>query len=45
MGYDEHWQTGQPGPAAGEDWLEKNLDDRLSKLDPDKVILAFGAYG
>ena len=45
MGYDEHWQTGQPGPTAGEDWFEKYLNDRLSKLDPDRVIMALGSYG
>lgn len=45
MAYDEHWQTGQPGPTAGEDWFEKYLDMRLSKLDPDKVIMVLGSYG
>jgi peptidoglycan/xylan/chitin deacetylase (PgdA/CDA1 family) len=45
MGYDEHWQTGQPGPTAGEDWFEQYLDKRLSKLDPDHVIMALGSYG
>ncbi len=45
MGYDEHWQTGQPGPTAGEDWFETYLDKRLSKLDPDRVIMALGSYG
>ena len=45
MGYDEHWQTGQPGPTAGEDWFETWLEKRLSKLDPDQVIMALGSYG
>jgi cellulose synthase/poly-beta-1,6-N-acetylglucosamine synthase-like glycosyltransferase/spore germination protein YaaH/peptidoglycan/xylan/chitin deacetylase (PgdA/CDA1 family) len=45
MGYDQHWQTGQPGPTAGEDWFEKYLDNRLSKLDPNHVIMALGSYG
>ncbi|HEY2658808.1 MAG TPA: glycosyltransferase, partial [Caulobacteraceae bacterium] len=45
MAYDQHWSTGDPGPAAGQDWFEKNLDLRLSKLDPDKTIMAFGSYG
>ena len=45
MAYDEHWQTGKPGPTAGEDWFEKYLDDRLSKLDPNRVIMALGSYG
>jgi cellulose synthase/poly-beta-1,6-N-acetylglucosamine synthase-like glycosyltransferase/spore germination protein YaaH/peptidoglycan/xylan/chitin deacetylase (PgdA/CDA1 family) len=45
MGYDEHWQTGQPGPTAGEDWFEIWLEKRLNKLDPDRVIMALGSYG
>jgi cellulose synthase/poly-beta-1,6-N-acetylglucosamine synthase-like glycosyltransferase/spore germination protein YaaH/peptidoglycan/xylan/chitin deacetylase (PgdA/CDA1 family) len=45
MGYDQHWQTGAPGPTAGEDWFEQYLDKRLSKLDPDHVIMALGSYG
>jgi peptidoglycan-N-acetylglucosamine deacetylase len=45
MAYDEHYKTGEPGPAAGEDWFEKYLDRRLSALDPAHTIVAFGAYG
>jgi len=45
MAYDDHWQTGAPGPAAGQDWLETTLDKRMAHLDPDKTIMAFGSYG
>jgi cellulose synthase/poly-beta-1,6-N-acetylglucosamine synthase-like glycosyltransferase/spore germination protein YaaH/peptidoglycan/xylan/chitin deacetylase (PgdA/CDA1 family) len=45
MAYDQHYGTGDPGPAAGQDWFEKYLDIRLSGLDPDKTIMAFGSYG
>jgi spore germination protein YaaH/peptidoglycan/xylan/chitin deacetylase (PgdA/CDA1 family)/GT2 family glycosyltransferase len=45
MAYDEHWSTGDPGPAAGQEWFEKNLNLRLSHLDPDKVVMALGSYG
>jgi cellulose synthase/poly-beta-1,6-N-acetylglucosamine synthase-like glycosyltransferase/spore germination protein YaaH/peptidoglycan/xylan/chitin deacetylase (PgdA/CDA1 family) len=45
MAYDQHWQTGQPGPTAGEDWFEKYLNARLSRLDPDRVIMVLGSYG
>ncbi|QUD86800.1 glycosyltransferase [Phenylobacterium montanum] len=45
MAYDQHWSTGSPGPAAGQDWFEKNLDLRMSKLDPEKTIMAYGSYG
>ena len=45
MAYDEHWSTGSPGPTAGQDWFEKNLDLRMGKLDPEKTIMAYGSYG
>ncbi|MDR3508055.1 MAG: glycosyltransferase, partial [Caulobacteraceae bacterium] len=45
MAYDEHWSTGDPGPTAGQEWFEKNLDLRLSQLDPDRTIMAYGSYG
>ena len=44
MAFDDHWQTGAPGPIAGQDWLESNLDKRMAHLDPNKTIMAFGAY-
>ncbi|MBV9510157.1 MAG: glycosyltransferase, partial [Caulobacteraceae bacterium] len=45
MAYDDHWQTGDPGPAAGQPWFEANLDKRTAALDPERTILAFGSYG
>ena len=45
MAYDQHWGTGDPGPAAGQDWFEQNLDKRLSQLDESKTIVALGSYG
>jgi cellulose synthase/poly-beta-1,6-N-acetylglucosamine synthase-like glycosyltransferase/peptidoglycan/xylan/chitin deacetylase (PgdA/CDA1 family)/spore germination protein YaaH len=45
MIYDEHYQSGTPGPVASEDWFENHLD-RLAKLVPaDKLIIGMGAYG
>jgi len=45
MAYDDHGQTSEPGPAAGETWFETNIDKRLSVLDPNHTIVAFGSYG
>ena len=33
MVYDEHYQSGAPGPVASEDWFEGQLD-HLSKIVP-----------
>jgi spore germination protein YaaH len=45
MAYDQCWATGTPGPIAGQDWLERNLDMRLSASAPNRYIVALGAYG
>ena len=45
MAYDQHYATGDPGPPAGQTWFESYLDKRLSRLDPDRTVMAFGAYG
>ena len=45
MAYDQHWSTGDPGPPAGQNWFEQNLDKQLSTLDPERTIMAFGSYG
>jgi cellulose synthase/poly-beta-1,6-N-acetylglucosamine synthase-like glycosyltransferase/peptidoglycan/xylan/chitin deacetylase (PgdA/CDA1 family)/spore germination protein YaaH len=45
MIYDEHYQSGTPGPVASEDWFENHLD-RLAKLvPPEKLVIGMGAYG
>ena len=45
MVYDEHYQSGAPGPVASEDWFEGQLD-HLSKIVPAaKTVIAVGNYG
>jgi cellulose synthase/poly-beta-1,6-N-acetylglucosamine synthase-like glycosyltransferase/peptidoglycan/xylan/chitin deacetylase (PgdA/CDA1 family)/spore germination protein YaaH len=45
MAYDEHYFTGDPGPAAGQDWFEKHLSANMAGIDPNKVVVALGSYG
>ncbi|HEY3799377.1 MAG TPA: polysaccharide deacetylase family protein, partial [Caulobacteraceae bacterium] len=50
MAYDQHWgggqgASGQPGPIAGEDWFETSLERDMRQLDPDRTVVALGAYG
>lgn len=45
MAYDQHYGTGEAGPAAGQDWFQENLALRFKELDPAKTIMALGAYG
>src|SRR5262245_725302 len=45
MGYDQHWEEGEPGSIAGQSWFEKVLDKRMQDLDPLHTIVAIGGYG
>lgn len=46
MAYDQHYALGDPGPNAGQDWYESELEKRFTKqLDPAHTVLALGAYG
>lgn len=45
MVYDEHYQSGVPGPVASQDWFDDQLE-RLAKIAPlNKTIIGFGNYG
>ena len=45
MAYDEHYFTGEAGPAASQGWYEHNLQKVMKGLNPDKTVVALGAFG
>ncbi len=45
MNYDEHFQGGDVGPIASQQWFTKNLVDALKLIPKDKIICAIGSYG
>ena len=45
MNYDQHEETGDPGPIAAQDWFEGNLQRVLKIVPKEKVICAIGNYG
>jgi cellulose synthase/poly-beta-1,6-N-acetylglucosamine synthase-like glycosyltransferase/peptidoglycan/xylan/chitin deacetylase (PgdA/CDA1 family)/spore germination protein YaaH len=45
MAYDQHWETGAPGPVAAGDWFVQTLERRMKELDPAKTIVCVGNYG
>jgi peptidoglycan-N-acetylglucosamine deacetylase len=44
MNYDQHEETGDPGPIAAQDWFENNLKHVLTIVPKQKVICAIGNY-
>ena len=45
MNYDQHWQGGESGPIAAQDWFAEQLADARSKIPQPKLIVAVGNYG
>jgi cellulose synthase/poly-beta-1,6-N-acetylglucosamine synthase-like glycosyltransferase/peptidoglycan/xylan/chitin deacetylase (PgdA/CDA1 family)/spore germination protein YaaH len=45
MVYDEHYQSGPPGPVASQEWFETQLDRLAKEAPPEKVVVGIGNYG
>jgi peptidoglycan-N-acetylglucosamine deacetylase len=45
MNYDFHWPTSAAGPIAPEDWFERNIDNMVKLVPPDKIIMGIANYG
>ena len=45
MNYGEHQDGTTPGPVAGQDWFEQNLQTAMKVVPSNKIICAIGAYG
>jgi peptidoglycan-N-acetylglucosamine deacetylase len=45
MVYDEHYQSGTPGPVASQEWFERQLASLARSLPPQKTIIGLGNYG
>ena len=45
MAYDQHYKGGEPGPVAGNDWVESVITYLLPKIPAEKFQLGMGIYG
>jgi peptidoglycan-N-acetylglucosamine deacetylase len=45
MVYDEHYQSGTPGPVASEEWFEAQLETLKKAIPPAKTVIGIGNYG
>nr|WP_166177543.1 glycosyltransferase [Altererythrobacter segetis] len=44
MAYDEHWQGGQPGPIASQDWFARQVAAARQAVPAKKLVVALGNY-
>ncbi|OQW46505.1 MAG: polysaccharide deacetylase [Proteobacteria bacterium SG_bin6] len=44
MNYDEHWQTGTPGPIASQPWFVDQVRGAVRAIGAGKLIVAVGSY-
>lgn len=45
MAYDQHHNGGEPGPVAGNDWVERVIKYLLPQIPKEKFQLGLGIYG
>jgi peptidoglycan-N-acetylglucosamine deacetylase len=45
MVYDEHYQSGEPGPIASQAWFRKQIDSLGRIAAPGKMVIGIGNYG
>lgn len=45
MAYDQHWQTGPPGPVAALGWVEQTIRYALARVPREKLLLGLAGYG
>ena len=45
MDYDYHWQGGEAGPIAPQDWFVRQIADARAAIPANKLVVAVGSYG
>ncbi len=44
MAYDEHWQSGRPGPIASLAWFARAVRQAASEIPPAKLVVGLASY-
>lgn len=44
MAYDQHWEGGEPGPIAAQDWFVRQVEAARRAAGADKLVVALGSY-
>lgn len=45
MTYDEHYESGEPGPVASIEFVEKAIKYAIERVDPSKIVLGIPFFG
>ena len=45
MNYDFHWPTSAPGPIAPQDWFERDIENMVKLVPPNKIVMGIANYG
>jgi cellulose synthase/poly-beta-1,6-N-acetylglucosamine synthase-like glycosyltransferase/spore germination protein YaaH/peptidoglycan/xylan/chitin deacetylase (PgdA/CDA1 family) len=45
MNYDFHWPTSAPGPIAPQDWFQRDIDNIVKIVPPNKIVMGIANYG
>jgi peptidoglycan-N-acetylglucosamine deacetylase len=45
MNYDFRWSSSDPGPIAPQDWFERNIDNMVKLVPPEKLVMGIANYG
>jgi peptidoglycan-N-acetylglucosamine deacetylase len=45
MNYDFRWTSSAPGPIAPQDWFERNIDNMVKLVPPEKIVMGIANYG
>ena len=45
MAYDQHWDSGEAGPIASQDWFVRQVEQAQRQIGRDKLVVALGSYG
>ncbi len=44
MAYDQHYPASKPGPISGSDWFKKSIDQAITRVGAERLVVALGAY-
>jgi len=45
MNYDFRWSSSDPGPIAPQEWFERNIDNMVKLVPPEKIVMGIANYG